>query len=69
MQNKDYEILPMPLLLSIDRLYNKVRNVKYRLIRPDSLFPDEMLRYDMFNYTRAFKIMQLLIKIILSVQE
>ena len=49
MQNKDYEILPMPLLLSIDRLYNKVRNVKYRLIRPDSLFPDEMLRYDMFN--------------------
>ncbi|MCI1742498.1 MAG: putative DNA binding domain-containing protein [Prevotella sp.] len=49
MQNKDYEILPMPLLLSVDRLYNKVRNVKYRLVRPDSLFPDEMLRYDMFN--------------------
>lgn len=46
-QNKDYEILPM--LLSVDRLYNKVRNVKYRLVRPDSLFPDEMLRYDMFN--------------------
>lgn len=49
MQNKDYEILPIPLLLSVDRLYNKVRNVKYRLVRPDSLFPDEMLRYDMFN--------------------
>lgn len=48
-QNKDYEILPMPMLLSVDRLYNKVRNVKYRLVRPDSLFPDEMLRYDMFN--------------------
>ena len=48
-QNKDYEILPMPLLLSVDKLYNKVRNVKYRLVRPDSLFPDEMLRYDMFN--------------------
>lgn len=48
-QNKDYEILPMPLLLSIDRLYNKVRNVKYRLVRPESLFPNEMLRYDMFN--------------------
>ena len=39
----------MPMLLSVDRLYNKVRNVKYRLVRPDSLFPDEMLRYDMFN--------------------
>lgn len=48
-QNKDYEILPMPMLLSVDRLYNKVRNVKYRLVRPDSLFPNEMLRYDMFN--------------------
>lgn len=49
MQNKDYEILTMPLLLSVDKLYNKVRNVKYRLVRPDSLFPEEMLRYDMFN--------------------
>ena len=49
MQNKDYEIFSIPLLLSIDRLYNKVRNVKYRLVQPDSLFPDEMLRYDMFN--------------------
>lgn len=48
-QNKDYEIQPMPMLLSVDRLYNKVRNVKYRLVRPESLFPDEMLRYDMFN--------------------
>ena len=48
-QNKDYEILSMPLLLSVDKLYNKVRNVKYRLVRPDSMFPDEMLRYDMFN--------------------
>lgn len=37
-QNKDYEILPMPLLLSVDKLYNKVRNVKYRLVRPDTLF-------------------------------
>lgn len=48
-QNKDYEILSIPLLLSVDKLYNKVRNVKYRLVRPDSMFPDEMLRYDMFN--------------------
>lgn len=47
--NKDYEIFSMPMLLSVDRLYNKVRNVKYRLVRPQSLFPDEMMRYDMFN--------------------
>ena len=48
-QNKDYDIFSMPLLLSVDKLYSKIRNVKYRLIRPDSLFPDEMLRYDIFN--------------------
>lgn len=48
-QNKDYEVFSMPLLLSVDSLYNKVRNVKYRLVRPNTLFPDEMLRYDMFN--------------------
>lgn len=47
--NKDYDIFSMPLLLSVDKLYNKVRNVKYRIVRPNSLFPDEMLRYDMFN--------------------
>lgn len=47
--NKDYDVFSIPLLLSVDRLYNKVRNVKYRLVRPDTLFPDEMLRYDMFN--------------------
>ncbi len=48
-ENKDYDVFSMPLLLSVDKLYNKIRNVKYRLVRPDSLFPDEMLRYDMFN--------------------
>lgn len=47
--NKDYDVFGMPLLLSIDRLYSKIRNVKYRMVRPDTLFPDEMLRYDMFN--------------------
>lgn len=47
--NKDYDIFSIPFLLSVDRLYNKVRNVKYRLVRPNTLFPDEMLRYDMFN--------------------
>ena len=48
-ENKDYDVFGMPLILNVDRLYNKIRNVKYRLVRPDSLFPDEMLRYDMFN--------------------
>lgn len=48
-ENKDYDVFSMPMILSVDKLYNKIRNVKYRLVRPNSLFPDEMLRYDMFN--------------------
>ncbi len=48
-ENKDYDVFSMPMILSVEKLYNKIRNVKYRLIRPNSLFPDEMLRYDMFN--------------------
>ena len=48
-ENKDYDVFSLPMILSVDKLYNKVRNVKYRLVRPNSLFPDEMLRYDMFS--------------------
>ena len=48
-ENKDYDVFSLPMILSVDKLYNKIRNVKYRLVRPNSLFPDEMLRYDMFN--------------------
>lgn len=47
--NKDYEVFSMPLLLSVDSVYNKIRNIKYRYVRENSLFPEEMLRYDMFN--------------------
>lgn len=47
--NKDYEVFAMPMLLAVDKLLAKVRNVKYRLLRPDTLFPDEMLRYDPFT--------------------
>ena len=48
-ENKDYDVLSMPLILSVDNLFNKVRNVKYRFVREGTMFPDEMLRYDVFN--------------------
>lgn len=47
--NKDYEVFSIPFLLSVDSVYNKIRNIKYRYVRENSLFPEEMLRYDMFN--------------------
>lgn len=48
-ENKDYEIFSIPFLLSVDKLYHKIRNIKYRYVRENTLFPEEMLRYDVFN--------------------
>jgi ATP-dependent DNA helicase RecG len=48
-QNKDYEIFSIPFILAVEKFRVKVRNVKYHLVRNDSMFPDEMLRYDIFN--------------------
>lgn len=48
-QNKDYEIFSIPFILAVDEFRAKVRNVKYRMVRSDSMFPDEMMRYDIFN--------------------
>ncbi|MGN8714025.1 RNA-binding domain-containing protein [Hornefia butyriciproducens] len=44
---KAYEHFDMPLLLAVDRVYSKIRNVKYRYIAgQNTLFPDEVDQYD-----------------------
>lgn len=43
---KDYEHFSSPFLLSVDKVYNKIRNLKYRYIKNRSLFPEEV---DMYN--------------------
>ena len=48
-QDKDFEIFSIPLLLTIDEVYKKIRNLKYRYLRQGTLFPDEVLRYEPFN--------------------
>ena len=48
-QNKDYEIFSIPFILAVEDFRAKVRNVKYHMVRSDSMFPDEMMRYDIFN--------------------
>lgn len=48
-ENKDYEIFSMPMILAVEALLGKIRNVKYQSIRPGTLFPDEMMRYDPFS--------------------
>lgn len=48
-QDKDFEVFSIPFILAVDEVYKKIRNLKYRYLRPNTLFPDEVLRYDPFN--------------------
>jgi ATP-dependent DNA helicase RecG len=48
-QDKDFEIFSIPFLLSVDEVYKRIRNLKYRYLREGTLFPDEVLRYEPFN--------------------
>jgi ATP-dependent DNA helicase RecG len=46
-QDKDFEIFSIPLLLSIDEVFKKIRNLKYRYLRDGTLFP---MRYCGMNH-------------------
>lgn len=43
---KDYQHFTCPLLLNTEEVYKKIRNLKYRYITVDSLFPEEVDQYD-----------------------
>lgn len=43
---RDYQHFSCPLILSVDEVYKKIRNLKYRYIVDGTLFPEEVDRYD-----------------------
>lgn len=43
------EIICLPMLLAIDKVYLKIRNIEYRYAKEGTLFPEKLLRYDPFN--------------------
>ncbi len=43
---KDYQHFTCPLLLNMDEVYKKIRNLKYRYIADGTLFPEEVDQYD-----------------------
>lgn len=45
---KDYEHLGTPLILSVDKLFDKIRNLKYRYLTEKTLFPTEISQYEPF---------------------
>lgn len=51
--DRDYALFGMPLLLAVDKVYAKIRNLKYRYIREGTLFPDEIDQYDPYAIREA----------------
>lgn len=51
--SKDYEHFTCPLLLSVDQVFAKIRNLKYRYLKEGTLFPEEIEQYDPFNIKEA----------------
>jgi len=50
---KDYEHFTCPFILSLDGVYNKIRNLKYRYMDGNSLFPQEVESYHPFIIREA----------------
>jgi ATP-dependent DNA helicase RecG len=49
----DYEHFTSPLILSVDQLYSKIRNLKYRYFQEGSLFPEEVYQYEPYVIREA----------------
>ncbi len=52
---KDYAIFGLPIILAVDKVYGKIRNLKYRYIKKDqgTLFPDEVDQYEPYTIREA----------------
>ncbi|MDR1877019.1 MAG: putative DNA binding domain-containing protein, partial [Flavobacteriaceae bacterium] len=51
--DKDYDIFTIPFLLNVDKVFNKIRNLKYRYIPDKTLFPDEVTQYEPYSIREA----------------
>lgn len=51
--DRDYEVFGLPLLLAVDKVYDKIRKLKYRYMREGTLFPEEVDQYEPFVIREA----------------
>lgn len=51
--DRDYALFGMPLLLAVDKVFNKIRNIKYRYIKQGTLFPEEVDQYEPYAIREA----------------
>jgi ATP-dependent DNA helicase RecG len=50
---KDYEHFSCPLILNVEQVYGKIRNLKYRYISHQTIFPEEVDQYDSYIIREA----------------
>lgn len=50
---RDYQHFSCPLLLSINEVFHKIRNLKYRYMEEGTLFPEEVDQYDPYIIREA----------------
>lgn len=51
--DRDYALFGVPLLLAVDKVYNKIRNIKYRYLQKGTLFPEEVDQYEPYAIREA----------------
>jgi len=49
----DYEHFHIPFILNVDNLFAKIRNLKYRYLKDETLFPEEVLQYEPYVIREA----------------
>jgi len=50
---KDYQIFTCPILLAVDQVYARIRNLKYRYLKEGTLFPEEVQQYEPYVIREA----------------
>ena len=51
--SRDYEIICIPFLKAVDKVFAKIRKLKYRYMRDGTLFPEEIEQYDPYSFREA----------------
>lgn len=51
--DRDYALFGMPLLLAVNKVYAKIRNLKYRYMPEGTLFPEEIDQYEPYAIREA----------------
>ncbi len=50
---RDYQIVTCPIILAVDKIYKRIRNLKYRYMQEGTLFPEEVAQYEPYSIREA----------------